>query len=159
MPPFPPLKFAYKIKKWKIMFLVYLKIYGFNKASWKSQPTTLKLKWVLFSIFDYESGFFGWSPPFSSLIFLFFTFVHSLHMHIRTQHHSSICLPCCFSVSGKPTVWHFNSLLIPGDQTKKLRDLIAAYLLCRCKYLHVLKFRGVSPSLTNKSIYTAYSRL
>jgi len=28
-----------------------------------------------------------------------------------------------------------HSLLIPGDQTKILRAVMAAYLLCRCKYL------------------------
>jgi len=28
--------------------------------------------------------------------------------------------------------WIFNSLLIPEDQMKKIRDAMAAYLLCRC---------------------------
>jgi len=49
--------------------------------------------------------------------------------------------------------WLFNSLLIPGDQTNKLRDVMAANLLYRCKHLSTLKFRVVSPSLTNKYIY------
>jgi len=36
---------------------------------------------------------------------------------------------CWFSVSGKPTAYFFNSLLIPGEQTKKLRYVIVAYLV------------------------------
>jgi len=49
-------------------------------------------------------------------------------------------------------------LLIPGDQTEK-RDVMAAYLLYKCKHLCMLKFRVVSPSLTKNSIYTACIRL
>jgi len=51
------------------------------------------------------------------------------------------------------------SLLVSGDQTEKIRDVMAAYLLSKCKHLCMLKFRVVSPSLTKNSIYTAYSRL
>jgi len=42
---------------------------------------------------------------------------------------------------------------------EKLRDVMAAYLIYKCKHLCMLKFRVVSPSLTENSIYTAYSRL
>jgi len=55
------------------------------------------------------------------LITTFPIFLLSLLMYIWTQHVSSNILPCWFLVSGKPTAWLFNSLLIPGDQTKKLR--------------------------------------
>ena len=37
-------------------------------------------------------------------------------------------LPVGFWISGELTAWHFNSLVIPGDQTEKLRDVMAAYL-------------------------------
>jgi len=36
---------------------------------------------------------------------------------------------------------------------------MAAYILYRCKHLHMLTFRVVSPSSTKNSIYTAYNRL
>jgi len=72
--------------------------------------------------------FFLLVATFLTITFLIFFFL----MHIWTQHVSSNVLPCWFLVSGKPTAWLFNSLLIPGDQTKKLRDVLAAYLLCRC---------------------------
>ena len=71
-------------------------------------------------------------------------------MHIRNRHDSSNILPCWFLISGKPTAWLFNSLLIPEDQTKQLRDVVVTYLLYRCKHLCMLKFRVVSPSLTKK---------
>jgi len=45
-----------------------------NKASWKSQSNTHKLKYVIYFIVDYESCFCCFSPPFLSLIFLFFAF-------------------------------------------------------------------------------------
>jgi len=51
----------------------------------------------------------------------------------------------------------FYRLHIPGDQTKNLRLVIAAYLLYRFKHLYMLISHVVSPSLTEKSIYTAYS--
>jgi len=35
-------------------------------------------------------------------------------------------------------------LLIPGDQTKMLRAVMAAYLLYRCKHLCMLIFRVVA---------------
>jgi len=38
------------------------------------------------------------------------------------------------------------------DQTKKLRDVMTAYLLYRCKHLCMLKLRVVFPSLTKKTI-------
>ena len=63
----------------------------------------------------------------------------------------------CFKISGKLTAWHFNSLLIPVDQTEKLRDVMAAYLLYKRKHLCIL-FRVVSSCLTKNSVYTAYSR-
>jgi len=40
-----------------------------------------------------------------------------------------------FQISGKLTAWHFNSLLVPGDQTEKLRDVMAAYVPYKCKHL------------------------
>jgi len=52
------------------------------------------------------------------IITLFLIFLLCLFMHVWTQHVSSNVFPCWFSVSGKPTTWLFNSLLIPGDQTK-----------------------------------------
>jgi len=63
------------------------------------------------------SCFFCLSPPFSSLNFLFLL---SLRMHLRTRHVSANFRPFCFLIFGKPTAWLFNSLLNPGDQTKKL---------------------------------------
>jgi len=45
----------------------------------------------------------------------------------------------------KPLQGFFNNLLIPGDQTKKLSDVMAAYLFYRCKHLFLLKFPGVNP--------------
>jgi len=65
--------------------------------------------------------FFCLSPPSSLLLFLIFLL--SLLIHIWIQHVSPNVLPCWFFVSGKLTAWLFNSLLIPGDQTKKLRDV------------------------------------
>jgi len=44
----------------------------------------------------------------------------------------------------------FYSLLILGDQTKRLRDVMAAHPLYRCKHACMLKFHEVSPSLTKK---------
>ena len=55
----------------------------------------------------------------------FFYFLLSLHMYIRTRHVSLNFLSCCFLISGKPTACFFNSLLIPEDHTKKLRDVMA----------------------------------
>ena len=81
----------------------------------------------------------------------FFYFVLSLHRRIRTPHVSSKFLPCRFLISGKLTAWHFKSLIIPGDKTKKLREVMAAYLLYRCKHLCMLRFCVVSPSLTENS--------
>jgi len=78
---------------------------------------------------------------------------------MHTRHVSSKFRPCWFFISGKSTPWLFNSLLIPGDQTKKLKDVIAAYLFYRCKHLRMLNFCVVSPFLTKRSICTAYSRL
>jgi len=43
------------------------------------------------------------------------------------------------------------------DQTEKLRDVMAAYLLYKRKHLCIL-FRVVSSCLTKNSVYTAYSR-
>jgi len=37
------------------------------------------------------------------------------------------------------------------DQTEKLSDLMAAYLLYKCKHLYMLKFRVVSPIFNYKS--------
>jgi len=50
---------------------------------------------------------------------------------------------------------NFNRFLLPGDQTEKLRGVMAAYLLCILKNFCMLIFRVVSPSLTTKSICTA----
>jgi len=52
-----------------------------------------------------------------------------------------------------------NGLLISGDYTKKLRDVMAAQLLCRCKYLCMLKLRILPHLQLRSSIYTAYTRL
>ena len=53
VPPFPPLKFAYKNFKMKEDHVSSLfKNIGITKASWRSQWNTHKLKWVLFSIDD-----------------------------------------------------------------------------------------------------------
>jgi len=43
-------------------------------------------------------------------------------MHMWTQHVSSNVLPCWFLVSGKPAAWLFDTLLLPGYETKNLRD-------------------------------------
>jgi len=61
------------------MFRAYLKDIKINKASSKSQSNINKLKYVLFLIVDYDSCFFCLSPPFSSLIFLFFAFFASAY--------------------------------------------------------------------------------
>ena len=151
---FHPLKIClqkFKMKGDHVSF--FFKDIRINKASWNSQSDTHKLKWVLFIIVDYEYCFFCLSPPFSSLIFLFFAFL--TYAYIGTRHVSLNFLPCWFLISGKTTAWFFNGSLIPEDQTKKLRDVMAAYLLCRCKHLCVVKFRAVSTSLTKKGIDTA----
>jgi len=131
------------LQKFKMKYHVscFFKDIKINKA-WKSHATTLKLIWVLVFIVDYESGFFCLSPPFSSLIFLFF----ALCMHVRTRYVSSNFLPCWFLVCGKPTVWHFHSLLIPGDQTKK--GCNSGILLTSQMQTCMLKVRVGSPSLT-----------
>jgi len=86
------------------------------------------------------------------LIVTFFTFLLCLHTHIQNRHVSSYFLSCWILVCGKPTAWLFNSLLpgdfIPGDQTKKVRDVTAAYLLYRCKHLYMLIYGVVFLSLT-----------
>ena len=73
-------------------------------------------------------------------------------MLVQTRHVSSNFLPFWFLASGKPIAWLFNSLLIPRDQMKKLRDVTAAYLLYRCKHIYMLIFCVVSPPLI-KNIY------
>ena len=99
----------------------------------------------LFCIVDYESYFFLLVVTFLIITFPnFFAF-----LCIWTQHFSSSVLPCWFLVSGKPTVWLFNSLLITGDQTKKSREVLAAYLLCRCKHLSMLFCVVFLPKLKN----------
>jgi len=109
-----------------------------NKAPSKSQSNTHKLKCVLVLIVDYDSCFFCLSPPFSSLNFSIFCFlcigICEPHMFRQTF------LPVGFQISGKLTAWQFNSL--PGDQTEK-RDVMAAYLLYKCKHIYMLKFRVV----------------
>jgi len=70
-----------------------------------------------------------------------------MHVLVQIRHVSSNFLPFWFLVSGKPTAWHFNSLLTPGDQMKKLWDVTAAYTLYRCKHLSMLIFCVVSPPL------------
>jgi len=45
-------------------------------------------------------------------------------LHIWIQHVSLNVLPCWFLVSGKLNAWLFNSLLIPGDQTKKINGFV-----------------------------------
>jgi len=70
-------------------------------------------------------------------------------MHAQNRHVSSNFLPCWFLVFANPPL-NFNRLLIPGYQTKTLRGVIGAYLLCRFKHFCMLIFRVVSPSLTKK---------
>jgi len=57
----------------------------------------------------------------------FFSLLLSLHKYKGTRHISSNFLPSWFSISGKLTALLFNNLLIPGYQTKKLRDVMATY--------------------------------
>jgi len=71
-------------------------------------------------------------------------------MLVRTRHVLSNFLPYWFLISGKPTACLFNSFTHSGHQMKILRDVTAAYLLYRCKYLCMLKFCIVSPSLIKK---------
>ena len=100
-----------------------------NKAFWTSLSNTYTLKGILFFIVDYyESYFFSARRH---LPHYYFSKLFCFLMHVWTQHVSSNVLPCWFLVNGKPTVWLFYSWLIPEDQTKKLRDAMAAYLLCR----------------------------
>jgi len=47
-------------------------------------------------------------------------------MDTQTRHIPSNFLPCWFLFSGEPIACLFNSLLIPGDQTKKFGDVMAA---------------------------------
>ena len=49
-----------------------------------------------------------------------------------------------FEFYHRPKDQYINSSLIPGDQTKKLRDVMAAQLLYRCKHLCMLKLRIIS---------------
>jgi len=69
--------------------------------------------------------------------FLIITFANffTFFMHIWTQHVSLNVLPCWFLVSGKPTIGIFNSLLISRGSNEKLRDVLGAYLLRRCKVI------------------------
>jgi len=55
------------------------------------------------------------------LIITFPNFLLFLCMHVWTQHVSSNVLPCWYLVSGNPTAWLFINLLIPGDQTNKIK--------------------------------------
>jgi len=88
------------------------------------------------------------------LLILFFLL--SLLMRIWTQHVSSTVLPFWFLISGKPTAWLCNSLLIPGIKRKKLRDVLAAYLLCRCKQLSSLCYFVQYPCLKLKKYIGLY---
>jgi len=65
--------------------------------------------------------------------------------------------PVVFKFSPSPPL-NIYRLRIPGDQTKNVRLVMAAYLLYRFKHLCMLIFHVVSPSLTEKIIYTAYNR-
>jgi len=96
-----------------------------NKTSWKSQSRTHKLKWIVFFIFNYE---FCFSACRHLPHHYFFYFLLSLRVYIQIRHDSSDFLLCCFLISSKPTASFFNSLLIPGDQTKKWSVVMAAYL-------------------------------
>ena len=120
-----------------------------NKAFWRSQWNTHKLKWVMLFIVGYEFSVFVLVATFLTIDFL--NFLLSLLMHISTQHVLSNVLLCWCLASGKPTAWLFNSSLIPGDQAQKLRSVLAAYLLCRCKHLSIF-FRVVNLSKT-KQVY------
>jgi len=67
----------------------------------------------------------------------------------RTGMFRQIFFPGGFSFPPSPPL-NSNRLLIPGYQTKKLRGVMAAYLLNRNKHFCMLIFRVVSPSLTKK---------
>jgi len=82
-------------------------------------------------------------PPFSSLLFLFFCILSLCIYGLATFRH--IFFPVGFLSSVSRTTW---LLLVPGDQTKKLSAVMAAYLLCRCKHLYMLVFRVLILILT-----------
>jgi len=116
-----------------------------NKASSKPQSNTNDLKWVLFFIVEYESCFVCLSPPFLLLIFLFFAFFTYAYTNLT-----------CFvklsslSVFKSPVSSPYDILIVDGVSNGKVRDVMAAYLLYKCKHLCMLKFRVVSPPLTKK---------
>jgi len=60
-------------------------------------------------------------------------------------------LPVGFKIFGELAAKHFNRLLIPRDETEKIKDVMATYLPYNRNHLHVLKFRVISPSLTKNS--------
>ena len=77
----------------------------------------------------------------------------------ETDMFNQIFFPVGFQSSVNPPHGFLNNLLIPGDQTEIIRDVMAAYLFYRCKHLVLLKFLVASQSSAEKSIYTAYRRL
>jgi len=115
--PYPSLKFAYKNLKWKkIMLRAYLKIEGLinhfedhneTLTNWYGSCFLLSILSLTFSLL--VATFLIITFP---TFFAFFAYAYM----------DPTCFvkyfPCWFLVSGKRTAWLFNSLLIPGDQTK-----------------------------------------
>jgi len=124
------LKFADKNMKWKkIMFRACLKIkheHSILKITIKHSQTEIGF------VLDCRLWVFLFLLVATFLIITFSMLLLSLHMYTQTRHVSSNFLPL---VSVKPTVCFFNSLLIPGDQTKNLSDVMAAYLIYRYIYV------------------------
>jgi len=74
VPPFPHLKFTYRISNERRSYFVLIKDIRNNKSYWTSQLNTHKRKYILFFIVDYDYCFLCLSTTFSSLFFLFFGF-------------------------------------------------------------------------------------
>jgi len=142
LPPLTPQKFAYKYWKWKKIILraclrIYRLIKQTNRSHVKKSQSNTWFRVTLKITNKHSQTEIGlvfqcrmWVLPFllvatfTPLLFLFVLLY--LHMHIRTWRVSSSFLPCWSSISGKTTAWLLNGLLIPEDQTKKLRDAITA---------------------------------
>jgi len=102
MPPFPPLKFAYKFEMKEDYISRKFKDIRIKKASWKSQSNTHKLKWALFFIVEYNSCFFYLSLPFLIISILCFLYICIYEPDMFRQIFSS----------GKLTAWLLDSLFI-----------------------------------------------
>ena len=135
VPPFPPLKFAYKNLKWKKIIFVLSKDIRYI-TSWTSESNTNRQR----SHFSYSfMGLaFAACSPSHHVHFLFF--IPSLHLHLWTRHISLNFISCCFSVCRKThhlalIVYHFKG---SNKRPKKIilwcliRERMAWYLLYRC---------------------------